>query len=238
MGSNVMSDNIRKQFDEELHRLRSMVAAMGRLTIEQIDTVLQAADRADAALASRVIEREPEADRMEHQIDTLVVRILALRQPMAVDLRQALSSLRIANELERICDHAENLAERVTAVENAGNTWLRSLINLGRFANTMVVDAMRAYEQTDVAQAEAVWNRDKELDEMYTKFFRELLTHMAEDPRRIGASTQMLFMARDIERIGDRATNIAEMVSYLVIGEPVEEERPKADATASTIPAS
>jgi len=228
-----MTDHMSRPFEEELLRLKDLVLTMGSLTIDQLDRALQAAHRSDTALATRVIEREPEADRLEHQIDTLVIRVLALRQPMAVDLRQALSALRIANELERICDHAKDFAERLIALAVGGNGRLRSLINLGRFATIMVKDAMHAYQEADAREAEDVWNRDKELDEMYTGLFRELHTYMAEDARRISPSVQMLFMARDIERVGDRATNIAEMVQYLVSGLPQEEERQKADATKS-----
>jgi phosphate transport system protein len=230
-----MSNHLAKSFEEELLRLRNMVVAMGNLTIEQLQDAIQAVEKAESDLATRVIEREPEADRREHQIDNLVIRILALRQPVAVDLRQALSSLRIANELERICDHAESLAKRLIALSSQRSEPLRSLVNLGRFAVVMVKDAMHAYSEADDAQAQEVWNRDTELDEMYTSLFRELLTYMVEDPRRISTATQMLFMARDIERIGDRATNIAEIVRYLVGGVPVEEERTKADATKSIV---
>lgn len=228
-----MSDRLAKPFEEEILRLKSMVTEMGNLTVEQLEAVLQAAEKLDIALATRVLQREPDADRREHEIDSLVIRIIALRQPVAVDLRVALSGLRIATELERICDHAENLAQRLIGLSPGQGLPLRSLINLGRFAMAMVKDAMDAYLQTDIARARDVWNRDTALDEMYTSLFRELLTYMAEDPRRISASTQMLFMARDIERIGDRATNIAEDVRYLVGGLPIEEERPKADATKS-----
>jgi len=230
-----MTSHLSASFEDELLRLRSLVVTMGNLTIEQLQMALQALERLDSGLAGRVIEREPEADRLEHQIDNLVIRVLALRQPIAVDLRQALADLRIANELERICDHAKDLAERLIALVTDGNARLRSLVNLGRFAAAMVKDAMHAYQEADALQAENVWQRDKELDEMYTGLFRELLTYMAEDPRRISASTQMLFMARDIERIGDHATNIAEMVTYLISGVPVEEERPKADTTKSLV---
>jgi phosphate transport system protein len=230
-----MTDHMSRLFEEELLRLKGLVMTMGSLTIEQLERALQAADHLDTALATRVIEHEPEANRLEHEIDNLVVRVLALRQPLAIDLRHALSALRIGSELERICDHAKDFAERLIALAASGNARLRSLINLGRFAMTMVKDAMHAYQEADARQAADVWNRDKELDEMYTALFRELLTYMAEDARRISASTQMLFMARDIERVGDRATNIAEMVSYLVSGVPVEEERQKADATKSLV---
>lgn len=228
-----MSDHLAKPFEEELLRLKSMVTEMGTLTIDQLETVFEAAEKRDNDLASRVIQREPDADRLEHQIDGLVIRVLALRQPVAIDLRQALSGQRIAYELERICDHAENMAQRLIALSTNQDRLLRSLINLGRFAAIMVRDAMGAYDRGDAKQAHEVWGRDMELDEMYTSLFRELLTYMAEDPRRISASTQMLFMARDIERVGDRATNIAEAVLYLVGGAPFEEERPKADATKS-----
>jgi phosphate transport system protein len=162
-----------------------------------------------------------------------VVRLLALRQPVAVDLRMILAALRIANELERICDHAEDMAKRLIALGTGGAKPVRSLVNLGRFATAMVKDAMHAYTARDAQLAREVWDKDRELDEMYTALFRELLTYMIEDPRRLSASSHMLFMARDLERVGDRATNIAEMVRYLVSGIPVEEERPKADATKS-----
>jgi len=168
-----------------------------------------------------------------HQIDDMVIRVLALRQPWAIDLREVLSALRIAIELERICDHAEDLAQRLITLRSARVEPVHSIVNLGRFAMKMVGDALNAYSKMDDVEAQQVWTRDIELDAMYTALFRELLTYMLEDPRGISANTQMLFMARAIERIGDRATNIAETVRYLVGGTPVEEERPKADATKS-----
>jgi phosphate transport system protein len=184
-------------------------------------------------VAARIIEREPEADRMGHEIEGLAIRLLALRQPMANDLRAVLAALRIANELERICDYAKDLAERVIALRSSGVEPTRSLGNIGRFATKMVEDALRAYAEANIQEARDVWSRDKALDEMYTSLFRELLTYMIEDPRRISESTQMLFMARAIERVGDRATNIAEMVRYLVGGIVSGEEREKANATKS-----
>lgn len=228
-----MTDHTIKSYDEELVRLKDMITTMGRLTSEQLDVVVLAAERSDADLAARVIEREPEADRLAHEVENLVIRILALRQPMAIDLRQVLSALKLAGELERICDHANDLARRLIALCGAGVQTLPSLIELAHFAIAMVNDAMNAYAQIDAAEARAVWHRDRDLDARYTALFREFLTYMLEDPRQISANTQMLFMARAIERIGDRATNIAEIVLYLVGGIPVEEERPKADATKS-----
>jgi phosphate transport system protein len=230
-----MTDHIVKAYGEELDRLKAAAVAMGKLSSEQLEDAISAVERSDVDLAARVVEREPDADQMEHQIERLAIRLLALRQPMAIDLREILSALRIANELERICDYAEDLAKRLIALQTTGIEPVHSLINLGRFAITMVKDAMSAYEAENARQAQDVWDRDKTLDEMYTGLFRELLTYMLEDVRRMSASTHMLFMARAIERVGDRATNIAEMVRYLVSGTPVEEERPKADMTKSII---
>jgi phosphate transport system protein len=172
---------------------------------------------------------------MEHEIDDLSIQILALRQPVAVDLRAVLSALRIANELERVCDYAADLAERFITLRTNDGEPTRSLIDFGRFAVGMVQDALSAYESGDDRQAEEVWARDKELDEMYTAHFRELAMHMVEDPTLISVNTQLLFMARGIERIGDRATNIAENVQYLVRGMLPEDERPKRDATRAIL---
>lgn len=226
-----MSDHMIRAYEEELLRLRRLIDEMGNLTIMQLETALDAAEQSRPELAAQVIEREPGADRLEHQIDGLIVRVLALRQPVARDLRELLATLRIANELEQICDYAENMSTRLIALHATLVEPARSLVNLGRFATTMVKDAMRAYTEADTALAQNVWARDKELDEMYTALFRELVTYMMEDARRITPSTHMLFIARDIERVGDRATNIAEMAIYRTSGVPVEEERPKADAT-------
>jgi phosphate transport system protein len=228
-----MTDHVIKQYEEELRRLRQMVLSMGTLAGEQLDAAIAATERPDAALASRVVEREPGADRLQHQIDGLVIRLLALRQPVAIDLRDILSALRIANELQRICDYAENMAKRLLALGDTAVEARPSLVRVGRFATTMVKDAMQAYAAEDAQKAKEVWGRDRELDAMYTLLFRELVLFMIEDSRRITAGTHLMFIARDIERIGDRATNIAEAVRYLVSGIPVEEERPKADATKS-----
>jgi len=241
-----MVEHLVRSYEDALRRLKALVTMMSELTKEQLDAAVNAAQHADASAAERVIEREPEADRLEHQIHNAVIQVLALRQPVAVDLRQVLSALQIAGELERICDHAENMARRLLTVygkvaaplRSPINTQLRSLLDLGHFAVGMVKDSIRAYIEEDADLAQAVWNRDKELDEMYSSLFRELLTYMMEDPQCISAVVQALFVARDIERVGDRATNIAEAVRYLIFGVPVEEERPKANTTKSmTVPA-
>lgn len=224
-----------KSFDEELERLNSMVLAMGDLACQQVQAVVKAIELLDPGLATLIIEREPDADRMEHGINNAVLRLLALRQPVAVDLRQVLSALRIANELERICDHAEDIARRLLTLAESKTTPFHSFIDMARFAAAMLKDTIDAYAKRDSDLAIAVWNRDKELDEKYSSFFRESLTYMMEDPRRVSATVQTLFMARDIERIGDRTTNIVEMVRFLIAGRPVEEERPKADLTKTML---
>jgi phosphate transport system protein len=226
-----VTTHIVKSFDEQLRRLKRLVEEMGQLTGAQLKATLDAVERSDRASARHVIEREPDADRMQHEIDRLSIRLLALRQPVAIDLREVLSAQRIANEPERICDYAEDLAERFLALRTSGGEPLRSLIALGRFAVAMVEDAMAAYASRDNGRAQEVWARDKELDEMYSACFGELLRYMMQDAQRTSTGTQMLMMARAIERAGDRATNIAEMVRYLVGGVLVEEERPKADTT-------
>jgi phosphate transport system protein len=235
LGDGSLSEHVIKSFEEELVRLKSKVVDMGKLTGLQLETAIASIEGPDSELAASVIRTEPEVNRMMHEIDNLVIRLLALRQPWAIDLREVLSALRIAIELERICDHAEDLAQRVTTLHAARIEPVHSLVNLGRFAITMVHDAMLAYARRDAVEAQQVWTRDAELDAMYTALFRERLTYMLEDPREISANVQMMFMARAIERIGDRATNIAEIVRYLVGGTPVEEERPKADATKSIL---
>ena len=229
-----MTDHLVKSFDDDLQRLSAMVIEMGELTCRQIDTVIEAAERTDRDLAGRVIEHEPEADRQQHEIDDLAVRLLALRHPLANDLRRVLAALATANELERICDHVENIAQRlITSMHNGETERVRALEQIGRFAAAMVRDVMRAYADADADAAKDVWDRDRRLDEMYSALFRNLLTYMMEDARHISATVQILFIARDIERIGDRATNIAEMIRYFVKGEPIPEDRPKADVTKS-----
>jgi phosphate transport system protein len=224
-----------KSFNKELDGLKAHVLRLGRLTQKQLDRALDAAEKLDIGLAALILEREPDANRMEHEVDQLAIRLLALRQPVANDLRAVISALRIANELERVCDYAADFAERFITLQTRDGEPIRALVNIGRFAVLMLEDAMQAYESGNVRQAEVVWSRDKELDKMYTELFRQLLGCMVKDAGRISMSTQMLFMARDIERVGDRATNIAENVWYLIRGTMPEETRPKADATRSIV---
>jgi phosphate transport system protein len=230
-----MAKHTIKAFDAEIRNLRGMVGAMGDLSIEQIARAVEATSVLDPALATRIVEREPEADLFEHQIENTVIRMLALRQPVASDLRETLAALRIANELERICDHAENIAERLITLRGSPITTAPSPRAIGDYAVAMLTDVIDAYKVRDVAKAQDVWGRDQELDGMYSAYFRELLTYMIEDPRRLSSCMHLLFIARDLERVGDRATNVAEAIRFLSEGKIVDEPRPKADLTRSIV---
>ena len=181
----------------------------------------------------RVVANDEAIDALEHEVSHDVLRLLALRQPMARDLREVYAALRISADIERIGDYAANVAKRSivlnqTTPVSAG----RGLPALAQLANTLVRDALAAYTHRDAERAMAVRSRDAELDAQYTGLFRELLTYMAEDPRQITACTHLLFMAKNIERIGDHATNIAENTWFLVHGEQPEGEREKRDLTS------
>jgi phosphate transport system protein len=230
-----VSEHISKAFEAELTQLGGLIDSIGSLALRQIEAVLDAAEGKNHAGLALVIAREPEADRLEHVIDRLVIHILALRQPMAIDLRQVLSSFKVAIELERVCDHAKDMAERFEAAAGIGSANLGAMVALGRRGALMLRDAISAYRKSDAALAKDVRQRDRALDEDYTALFRDVLASMSEDVRCVSAGTQLLFMARDIERIGDLATDVAEMASYLVLGEPVEDDRPKADRTKSIV---
>jgi phosphate transport system protein len=172
-------------------------------------------------------------DDLEREVESLVVRLLALRQPMARDLRQILAALKIASDLERIGDYAANVAKRSIALSQVPPVRpVYSLPRMGRLGQEMIKDMLDAYVERDADKALAVWLRDEELDEMYTSLFRELLTYMIEDPRNITACTHLLFMAKNLERIGDHTTNIAETLYFLVHGTPLTQARPKRDRTS------
>jgi phosphate transport system protein len=203
---------------------------MGGLAESQLAAAIEAVQERDSDLAARVIEDDAKVDQLERDLDNLAVRLLALRQPMARDLREIVVALKIASDLERMCDYAANVAKRSIALSQAPPVQpVYALPRMGRLALLLVKDVIDAYVERDAEKALAVWNRDEELDEMYASLFREFLTYMMEDPRNIGACTHLLFMAKNIERIGDHATNIAENLYYLVHGTPLTQARPKGD---------
>jgi phosphate transport system protein len=230
------SEHIIKSYDEELRRLNNMITEMGGLAESQLAAAIQAVVERDSDLAASVVEGDAKVDQLQRDLDNLALRILALRQPMARDLREIFAALKIASDLERICDYAANVAKRSIALAQAPPAQpVHALPRMGRLAQLLVKDVIDAYVARDADKAYQVWMRDEELDEMYASLFRELLTYMMEDPRNIGASTHLLFMAKNIERIGDHATNIAEDLYYLVHGTPLTEARPKRDNSSLEI---
>ncbi|MGH7123035.1 MAG: phosphate signaling complex protein PhoU, partial [Stellaceae bacterium] len=227
------SEHIIKSYDQELHRLDNIVAEMGGLAESQLSSALDAVMKRDPDLAAEVIESDTRVDELEREIEALVVRLLALRQPMARDLRQIVAALKISTDLERIGDYAANVAKRSIALDQMPPVKpVYALPRMGRVGVEMIRNVLDAYVQRDSDKAIAVWFRDEELDEMYTSLFRELLTYMIEDPRNITAGTHLLFMAKNLERIGDHATNIAETLYFLVHGTPMTQVRPKRDQTS------
>lgn len=229
-----MSDtHIVKSYDEELNRLNSAIAQMGGLAEAQIEQAVEALAKRDVPLAERVIEADARIDALEKSVDQLAVRLLALRQPMADDLRRVVAALKTASDLERIADYATNIAKR--SVGLAQLPAMRSVNGMVRMADLVrgnVRQVLDAFIAEDPDMAEDVWRRDEEVDEMYTSLFRELLTYMMEDPRNITPCTHLLFIAKNIERMGDHATNIAETLHFQITGSELEGERPKGDQSS------
>jgi phosphate transport system protein len=224
------SEHMIKGYDEELRRLNNIITEMGGLAESQLATAIDAVVERDSELAASVVESDAQVDQLERELDNLALRLLALRQPVARDLREIFAALKIASDLERMCDYAANIAKRSIALDQAPPVQpVYALPRMARLAQVLVKDVIDAYVARDADKAYAVWMRDEELDEMYGSLFRELLTYMMEDPRNIGASTHLLFMAKNIERIGDHATNIAEDLYYLVHGTPLTQKRPKGE---------
>jgi phosphate transport system protein len=227
------SEHIIKSYDEELRRLNNTITEMGGLAESQLAGAIEAVVKRDSDLAATIIAGDARVDQLERDLNNLGLRLLALRQPMARDLREIFAALKIASDLERICDYAANVAKRAIALNQLPPIRpVHGLPRMAHLAQLLVKDVIDAYVARDADKAYAVWVRDEELDEMYSSLFRELLTYMMEDPRNIGASTHLLFMAKNIERIGDHATNIAEDLYYLVHGRPLEEVRPKGDKSS------
>src|SRR3954471_528338 len=230
------AEHIIKSYDEELDRLNKIIVEMGGMAESQLASAIDAVMKRDSYLATSVIEGDAKVDQLERDLDTLAIRLLALRQPMARDLREIFVALKIASDLERICDYAANVAKRSIALSQAPPIQLvHALPRMAQFALLLVKDVIDAYVEHDADKALAVWTRDEELDEMYSSLFREFLTYMMEDPRNIGTCTHLLFMAKNIERIGDHATNIAENLYYLVHGKPLDQIRPKGDQSSMQI---
>jgi phosphate transport system protein len=229
----IVAEHIIKRYDEELEQLRKMVVEMGGLAERQLAAAVEAVVKRDSALAARVVEDDDRVDQLERELDNLAVRLLALRQPMARDLREIVAALKIGSDLERIADYAANVAKRSIALAQAPPLPpVHALARMARLALLLVKDVIDAYVERDADKAIIAWTRDEELDEMYSSLFREFLTYMMEDPRNIGTYTHLMFIAKNIERVGDHATNIAENLYFMVRGTPLTEARPKGDRSS------
>ena len=226
------SEHIVKSFDTELERLTGEIVRMGEIAVAQIEAAMDVLDRRDSRAAERVIQNDDAIDILEDAVGHDVVKLLVMRQPMARDLREVLSALRIASDFERIGDYAANLAKRSMVLNLAPPvSQARGLRALAELAAEIVREVIEAYRDRDAERAIVARARDAELDTLYTGMFRELLTYMMEDPRQITSCTHLLFMAKNIERIGDHATNVAENIWYLVHGDEPMPAREKRDFT-------
>jgi phosphate transport system protein len=226
-----MNEHIVKSFEDELNSLTAECARMGGLTEAQVTDAVTAVVKRNQDLAASVVGRDDKLDEAERDIERRAIRLIALRQPMANDLRRTVSAMKVANNLERCGDLAKNIAKRtLVIVESEPLTPLtRAIDRMGKLVITRLTSVLDAYTRSDLERALAVWSQDDEVDEHYNSLFRELLTYMMADPRTITACAHMLFVAKNLERIGDHATNIAEIVHYEVIGQEMIDPRPKTD---------
>ncbi|MCZ4281263.1 phosphate signaling complex protein PhoU [Kiloniella laminariae] len=226
------NDHIVRSFDKELRTIHEIIIRMGGMAENQLAEAVDALVQRDSAKAEMVRAEDAKIDALEEELEAAVVQLIALRQPVANDLRAVISALKISSDLERIGDYAKNIAKRSIAINQMPpQKSVTSIMRMSRLVQEIVKDTLDAFSHSDKDRAIDVWHRDEEVDEMYTSLFRELLTYMMEDPRNIGACTHMLFIAKNIERMGDHATNIAETIYYLSTGHKLEGKRPKGDRT-------
>ena len=228
-----MPDHTAKAFDADLQEIARKVAEMGGLAEKEIADAVDALAKRDTDLAQRVITTDLTTDQLQRDIEEKAILTIARRQPMAIDLREIVAALRLASDLERIGDLAKNIAKRVVALNGdfPPQKLIRGVEHISDLVLEQLKDVLDAYAQRDLDKAMMVWKGDDRVDAMYTSLFREMLTYMMEDPRNITFCTHLLFCAKNIERMGDHATNIAETVYYMVQGRTLTDERPKGDTT-------
>ncbi|MDR3521493.1 MAG: phosphate signaling complex protein PhoU [Acidocella sp.] len=228
--------HIVSSFEFDLQKLRDMIAVMGGLVERSVADATTALLTHDSELAARVVAIDPKIDAEERAVDQFAVKLLALRQPVADDLRQVVTALKIITDLERIGDYAANVAKRSMVLNKVASAY--SLSGIGQMANLVqqnlktVIDAAG---EADPQKAISIWRADQVVDDLYNTIFRELITYMMEDARSITACTHLLFIAKNLERIGDHATNIAELTYYAVTGETLPDFRPKGDQTSAYV---
>lgn len=232
----MVTEHTMKAFDADLQDLARMVAEMGGFAEQQISDAIDALDRRDALLAQQVITSDVQIDTLQREVEEKVILTIARRQPMAVDLREIVGALRISNDLERIGDLAKNIAKRVLVLDSEFRSQkvMRGVEHMAELVLAQIKDVLDAYARRDAQKAVAVWRSDEGVDAVNNSLFRELLTYMMEDPRTIGPCTHLLFGAKNLERIGDHTTNIAENIYFQIHGRPIPEERQKKDTTSVT----
>lgn len=230
-----MQKHIVTAFEDDLKALSHNISKMGGMAEEQLSMAIRALETNDFELAKKTIAADKAIDKLELDIEESAILLIAKRQPMALDLRRVIVTIRISSDLERIGDLAKNIAKRVIAID--GQT-PKSLVSgfhaMSELAQKLLKDVLDAFASEDVDKAIHVWRKDEDLDALYNSIFRELLTYMMEDTRNISFCTHLLFGAKNIERIGDHATNIAENIHYMVTGDLLTEERPKSDNTSTS----
>ncbi|MFS8036572.1 phosphate signaling complex protein PhoU [Xanthobacter sp. AM11] len=231
-----MPEHTVSSFDVELKEIGRKVVEMGGQAERLVSDSVTALIRRDGALAQKVVLLDATVDQAQRDIEERAILVIAKRQPVANDLREIVAAIRVANDLERIGDLAKNVGKRVIAIEGEyhPHKLVRGVEHIAELVLEQMKEVLDAYAARNEAKALEVWGRDGAIDTMYTSLFRELLTYMMEDPRNISVCTHLLFCAKNIERIGDHATNIAEIVYYMVTGQVLPESRPKADASSET----
>ncbi len=229
-----MTEHIVRSYDADLEGLRRSLAEMGGMSERRLGDSTFALVRRDTALAQKVISADQRLDNLQREVEEKAVLTIARRQPLANDLRELISAIRIAADIERVGDLAKNIAKRAVAISGQFQPPHRAVVGLehiSRLVQAQLKDVLDAYAAGNEQQALEVWRRDDEIDALYTSLFRELLTYMMEDPRNITYCTHLLFCAKNIERIGDHTTNIAETIHYLITGDSLDVNRPKLDTT-------
>lgn len=231
-----MNDHIVTAFSAELEQLSASILRMGGLVEAMLLEASEATAAGDGARADLVVERDKQVDQLQAGIEKTITQIIARRQPLARDLRAVLAALKISNELERVGDLSKNIAKRAHAVSQiARPSIFKGTTRMSAAVATQLASVLDAYRNQDAALAMTVWDGDDNIDRLYNGYFREVLEHMVEDPMMIGDGAHILFIAKNLERIGDHATNIAELVYFFVTGEYLNEaERPKLDRLAAS----
>jgi len=230
------AEHIVKSYEQELRQLGNMLTEMGGIVENQVAMASEAIMTRDSTVASKVVEADPRVDAIERQVEQFVIRMLALRQPLAGDLRLIIAALKITGDLERMGDYASNVAKRSIVLDQFPLPYsLGGLAHMARLVQENLKTIIDAVGEQDADKAVEVWRSDQAIDDLYNTIFRELITYMMEDPRNITPCTHLLFIAKNLERIGDHATNIAETIHYAVKGENLPETRPKGDTSAFAV---